>query len=98
MAFCAQWDGQGKQSGLAKPVCADCIPCGQTRWCIECPETKAAKEAASLVCSFCMSGPACVPPEAAASVDPIDAAMQAHFHMNQAHVEPHLVACLPSFD
>jgi hypothetical protein len=56
-------------------VCSECIGCGQTRLCEQCPESKAAKEAAAakekagLVCSPCMSEPACVPPEAAASVD-----------------------------
>ena len=32
-----------------------------------------------------MSGPACVPPEAAASLDPLEVAMQVLFHMQKAN-------------
>ena len=72
------------QSGHAKPVCLECIGCGTTRWCTECPEYKAREAARGEVCSPCMSGPACVPPEAAASLDPLEAAMQVLFHMQKA--------------
>ena len=72
-----------------KPKCSHCISSVMTRLCPVCPETIAAKKAAaekaaSLVCSPCMSGPAWVPPEAAASVDVIVAAKQALIDLQKA--------------
>jgi hypothetical protein len=54
-----------------KALCDACTNCGVTRLCLACPESKkaAAEKDARLVCRPKMSEPACVPPEAAASVD-----------------------------
>ena len=66
------------QKLFPKPVCKACIECGVTRLCPGCPESKAAaaEKEARLVCSPCMSEPACVPPEAAASFDTLEAMWQ----------------------
>jgi hypothetical protein len=63
---------------MPKPVCASCVGCVVTRLCPKCPESvkAAAEEVARLQCSPCLSEPACVPPEAAASFDTLEAIWQ----------------------